>query len=190
MTETSGTPRRQIVLLAGLLVTLMALGVWALMPALSGSGSPGAPVAPVTPAGPAKPATRPLVDVKLEKLTAESLEPTEGGRNPFRMGPATPSSAADGAPKPTTPTTAPPVNTGPPLPPPAPPIPFRFIGVLTGPPDVGKIAVLTDGKVVVHGKENGLIEGRYRIVKIGDDSIQIEHADGQGRQTIRLSVTP
>ena len=80
--------------------------------------------------------------------------------------------------------------TGPPPPPPIPPIPFRFIGILTGPPGVGKIAVLTDGKIVLHGKEGAEIEGRYRIVKIGEESIQMEHTDGQGRQTIRLSSTP
>ena len=32
-----------------------------------------------------------------------------------------------------------------------------------------------------------MIEGRYRIVQIGEESMQIEHLDGRGRQTIRLS---
>jgi hypothetical protein len=50
--------------------------------------------------------------------------------------------------------------------------------------------VLSDGKVVVHGKEGAEIEGRYRIVKIGEESLQIEHVDGRGRQTIRLSGSP
>ena len=43
-----------------------------------------------------------------------------------------------------------------------------------------------DGKTVVHGRVNETIEGRYRIVQIGEESLQIEHADGRGRQTIRL----
>ena len=43
---------------------------------------------------------------------------------------------------------------GPPPPPPLPPIPYRFIGVLSGVPGQGRIAVLTDGRSVVHGRVN------------------------------------
>ena len=79
---------------------------------------------------------------------------------------------------------------GPPRPPPPPPIPYRFIGVLTGVPGQGRIAVLTDGRSVVHGRVNDIIEGRYRIVQvIGEESLQIEHYDGRGRQTIRSAGT-
>ena len=46
--------------------------------------------------------------------------------------------------------------------------------------------MLVGREVVVHGKEGAEIEGRYRIVKIGDESVQIEHSDGRGRQTIRF----
>jgi hypothetical protein len=73
----------------------------------------------------------------------------------------------------------------PPQPPPVPPIPYRFIGVLSG-AGPGRIAVLTDGKTVVHGRVGQEVEGRYRIVHIGEESIQIEHIDGRGRQTLRL----
>jgi hypothetical protein len=187
-TPTTGTPRRQIVLLAALLATLGALIVWALMPSLSGSGSGRAPAPPAA-SGEKRPAAAPLTDVKLEKLTAGAQEPNEGGRNPFRMGAAPRPPASDGPPRPAGPV-APPVDPGPPPPPPVPPIPFRFIGILTGPAGVGRIAVLSDGKVVVHGKEGAEIEGRYRIVKIGEESLQIEHVDGRGRQTIRLSGSP
>ena len=87
-------------------------------------------------------------------------------------------------PKPVMPVVVAPV--GPPPTPPPPPIPYRFIGVLTGVPGQGRIAVLTDGRSVVHGRVNDVIEGRYRIVQIGEESLQIEHYDGRGRQTIRL----
>jgi hypothetical protein len=106
------------------------------------------------------------------------------------MGAATPPPASEGTvaargpAKPVTP--LPPVPVGPPQPPPPPPIPYRFIGVLSGVPGQGRIAVLTDGRTVVHGTVNAMIEGRYRIVQIGEESLQIEHADGRGRQTIRL----
>ena len=72
------------------------------------------------------------------------------------------------------------------MPPPPPPISYKFIGTLTQ-GDTGRIAVLSDGKFVYHGREGDIIEGRYRVVKIGEESIQMEYVDGRGRQTIRLS---
>ena len=75
---------------------------------------------------------------------------------------------------------------GPPVAPPPAPISLKFIGILTE-TTAGRMAVLSDGKFVYHGREGDIIEGRYRIVKIGEESIQLEYADGRGRQTIRLS---
>jgi hypothetical protein len=66
------------------------------------------------------------------------------------------------------------------------PIPLKFIGVVES-PEAGRIAALSDGTFVYHGREGDVIEGRYRIVKIGVESIVIEHVDGGGRQTIRLT---
>ena len=39
----------------------------------------------------------------------------------------------------------------------------------------------------MHGKEGDIIDGRYRILKIGTESIEIAYLDGRGRQTIRLT---
>jgi hypothetical protein len=75
----------------------------------------------------------------------------------------------------------------PPPPPPPPPIPYRFIGIVAGAEGIGRIAVLSDGKVVVHGREGDIIEGRFKLMKIGEESVQMEYIDGRGRQTIRLS---
>ncbi len=51
-----------------------------------------------------------------------------------------------------------------------------------------KVAVLTDGRgAPFYGKEGDVVEGRYRILKIGVESIDIAYADGRGRQTIRLT---
>ena len=69
---------------------------------------------------------------------------------------------------------------------PPPPIPLKFIGTINA-PGVGAIAALSDGKFVYHGREGDIIEGRYRIIKIGVESIVMEHVDGRGRQTIRLT---
>ena len=74
-----------------------------------------------------------------------------------------------------------------PLPPPGPPpITVKFIGVVSR-RDVGKVAVLSDGKNVYYGREGEIVDGRWRIVSIGEESLQIEHADGRGRQTVRLT---
>jgi hypothetical protein len=81
---------------------------------------------------------------------------------------------------------APPVPTGPP---PPPPILLRFIGVIDLPSPEGRMAILSDGRggPPVPGKQGDIIEGRYRLLRVGADSIEMEYLDGRGRQTIRLS---
>ena len=64
---------------------------------------------------------------------------------------------------------------------------LKFVGVVRAPESAGLVAVLSDGDDVYHGRVNEIIEGRYRIVAIGATSIEIEHLQGGGRQTIRLS---
>jgi hypothetical protein len=140
-------------------------------------------------AGPPDPAT---LDVRLDRLGQERREPEEAGRDPFRFRPAPP---------PPPPPPPPPVNAGgipgagtggssepgqPPPPPPPPPITLKFIGVVTREAKA-KVAVLSDGKFVFQGREGDIIEGRYRVVRIGEESVQMEYVDGRGRQTIRLS---
>ena len=71
-------------------------------------------------------------------------------------------------------------------PPPAATIPLKLIGVLERANGV-KWAVLTDGKGPMYGKDGDIIDGRYMIVKIGTESIEMTHADGRGRQVIRLT---
>ena len=181
--------RRRWIQLGALGVVLVAVVYFVLMPALATTVVPTRPFAAAGPGGrAAKPAPRPI-DVRLDALgKAAAAEDPEGARrNPFRMGAATPPPAPEGTmaartpPKPVAPVVLAPVG-----PPPPPPIPYRFIGVLSGVPGQGRIAVLTDGRSVVHGRVNDIIEGRYRIVQIGEESLQIEHYDGRGRQTIRL----
>jgi hypothetical protein len=75
-----------------------------------------------------------------------------------------------------------------PGPPPLPPIPFKFIGLVEGATGTRRIAVLSDSKgLVVHGSEGTIIDGRFRILSIGSESIDIAYADGRGRQTLRLT---
>lgn len=125
--------------------------------------------------------------VQIDVLHADRPVPRDGDRNLFKFKPRyvpPPPAAAR--------TAAPPVALPPPGPPPAPaaaPIPLKFIGVIESPGAV-KMAVLSDGRgAPVYGKEGDAVLGQYRITRIGAESIEIEHVDGRGRQTIRLSGT-
>jgi hypothetical protein len=179
---TERSRRRQLVILGGLLVLLIAVLVYNLNgsePAATGStaSNPQRNRAP----GQAQLTPAEELEIRLELLTEEKPEPQDASRNPFRFRPPPPPPApkADVPPVPVEPQ-------GPPPPPPLPPIALKFIGVVES-PRAGKIAALSDGKNVFYGKEGDLIEGRYKIVRIGAESIVMEYHDGQGRQTIRLS---
>ncbi|HUE90388.1 MAG TPA: hypothetical protein VMO26_30250 [Vicinamibacterales bacterium] len=143
-------------------------------PARAGA-QPDAPVAPA--------------DVKLEALATVRDEPTDLGRNPFRFQarpvatpevrrlPGIPDDQVD----------APPVAKVPAGPPPPPPIALKFIGLVQK-ADGTKFAVLSDGKgPPISGREGEEIEGRYKILKIGTESIEIAYIDGRGRRTIPLT---
>jgi hypothetical protein len=75
----------------------------------------------------------------------------------------------------------------PPPPPPPPPIPLKFIGIVQAPSQ--KLAVLSDATThdVFYGREGDIVDGRFRILRIGVESIEMAYADGRGRQSIRLS---
>jgi len=133
-----------------------------------------------TPAGPAD-------AVKLDALRALREDPGEAGRNPFRYQPKAPPPSPARVTTPImseTPRPGPSVPTGPP---PPPPIPLKLQGVLERANGV-KWAVLSDGKSApMYGKDGDIIDGKYLILKIGTESIEMSHADGRGRQVIRLN---
>ena len=126
--------------------------------------------------------------VNMPSLSTARPEPEGGARNPFRFRPAAPPPSAEPARRPQAPegiagSTMP---TQPAGPPPLPPITLRFIGVVEQSARL-KLAVLSDGRNVFYGKEGDTIEGRYRIERIGPESIDMAYLDGRGRQTLRLS---
>jgi hypothetical protein len=170
-------------------VVLIGVVYFVLWPTLYPAVVAPAPAVPVAGAKPGQKPTGKPTDVRLDALgKAVDLNESGAHRNPFRMGAATPpppdpSKVPPAPPKPAMPIAQ--VPTTPPVPQ-LPPIPYRFIGILSGAPGKGKIAVLTDGRTIVHGQVNEEIEGRYRIVQIGEESLQIEYRDGRGRQTLRL----
>ena len=126
-------------------------------------------------------------DVHLKALEEEWPKPGEVERNLFRFKPKPappPSAPVERVP---TVATAP---VGPPPPPPVPPIALKFITLIERPDRGGeKIALLSDGRggPSIFGKEGDVIEGRYKIVRIGTESIEVAYLDGHGRQTIRLT---
>jgi hypothetical protein len=123
-------------------------------------------------------------DVRLSQLSVDRPKPGGPDRNLFRFKtkarslPPAPASAGprSGA------VVAPVAPAGPP------PITLKFIGIVERREKSERIAVLRDTVGhVFYGGEGEVVEGRYRIVRIGAESIELAYLDGQGRQTIRLT---
>jgi hypothetical protein len=127
------------------------------------------------------------LNVRLEALEAPRPERGSVARNPFRFQPTAPPAPPPDAYRP--PTVAP----GPTLPPqPAgpPPIPLKFMGVVEMPNGV-KMAALSDCKAsTFNALEGAIVDGQYRVVKIGIESLVIEYVSGKGRTTLRREGCP
>jgi hypothetical protein len=181
MTEKS---RRQGILFGVLVVVLIGVLVWT----TGGEDPASSPAAPSNPARRtnAGDADTDVTGLRLEALKAEREQLQEAERNPFRFRPKPPPPPPPVArPLPRPEVVAAPVPTGPP---PPPPIPLRFIGFVDAAGPTGRVGILSDGKGnVFQGKEGDIIEGRYRVLRVGTDSAELVYLDGRGRQTIRLS---
>jgi hypothetical protein len=188
-TETSATPSKRprpiLLVLLGVLVAaflFMQLG--------GGSTGPGAPASnPARAQQQAAAGERAMdpsqLDVHLEALSETPPEPGESERNPFRF---QPKAAPPAAPAPPSTAINPPVEvpTGPPPPPAPPPITVKFVGTLETQDGVQR-AALTEcsvGHQTTWVKEGETIFGQYRLVKIGLESVVVEHIDGRGRTTL------
>jgi hypothetical protein len=129
--------------------------------------------------------------VQIDTLDRASDDPPESRRNLFRFGAAKPAPSETGTPPAFTPVTpaGPDIGAKPVDATAAAPIPLKFLGTLEKSSDGVKLAVLSlnDGRAPMYGREGDIIDGRYRIVKIGAESIEMTHLDGRGRQAIRLS---
>jgi hypothetical protein len=173
---------------AALVAIVAAIGVVFWLRSDTPAEAPAAPSNRVTgtTGQPRTAAQMPVADVKLELLQAQREEVPEGDRNPFRFRPKAPPPAP-----PRPPVVERPVVTAPPLPqgpPPPPPIPLKFIGLLSAPTQAGRIAIMADGRGnTFQAREGDIIEGRYRLLRIGADSAELAYPDGRGRQVIRLS---
>jgi hypothetical protein len=180
--------RRQVWLLAIVSVALIGVLWWRLSPEPVTGPPPTARPAQAVAArrGSAASAGTSVEAVHLDALPVSRAKPDEGTRDPFRFNapaplPPTPVTTVAG-PSGTSGSMSPlaPAAVGPP------PMLLKFIGILKQ-TSASPIAVLTDGKDVFYGREGETIEGRYRIERIGVESVEMAWADGQGHQVIRLS---
>jgi len=84
----------------------------------------------------------------------------------------------------------PPAVFGPPRPagpPPRPQIPLKFFGLVVT-TEGTRVASFVDARGnVMTGTEGDIIEGRYRVLRVGTESVELAYLDGGGRQTIRHS---
>jgi hypothetical protein len=180
------TRGRQLAVVGGLGVVLAGVLIFrADEPPAEAPQAPASAVSGTAGAGPPAGQTA-VADVRLEMLNPQREDQPETTRNPFRFQPK--------APPPSPPRAAAPVRPQPVLPqapqgpPPPPPIPLRMIGLLDAPTQAGRVAILSDGRGnVFNGREGDIIEGRYRVLRIGPDNAELAYVDGRGRQVIRLS---
>ena len=174
--------RRRLAIAGAVILVVAVVGWWQTRPAPT-SVAAAAPAR--TPRATVEPVLAQVKPLRLDVLAANRGEPSGTERNPFRFQPkvvAPPPRPVAPPPEVTRPA-APAVPAGPP---PAPPIPLKFIALVERASGV-KWAVLSDGKVTMYGKDGDTIDGRYRIVKIGTESVEITYLDGRGRQVIRLT---
>lgn len=88
------------------------------------------------------------------------------------------------------PVTAPPppaAPAGPPPAPQAPPMTFKYYGFKVSKKDGRKQAFLLDGDDIIIAGENEVVKkGRYRVVRIGVNSIEVEDTQFRSTQTLKL----
>jgi hypothetical protein len=172
-----------------LLLVLLAIAVVAFF-VIRTDAPPGAPGPPAGPgSGPLPGADATIdpsaLDVHLESLAEARPAPSAAARNPFRFETRAP---------------APPDVGRPPFQelgargnglPPAPmsaatrPITVRFIGLLEHRGETFAIfADCTAGRRTSYARAGEIVDGSYRLIRIGTESVVIEHLDGTGRTTL------
>jgi hypothetical protein len=150
------------------------------------TGAPGALEA--QPAAPRPRAAAPghIPAVALASLDRAQPEPADTGRNPFNFEAAGPKGGPGqrpGGPAAPPPAAVPAVPQAPPGPP---PIQLKFIGIAKQ--GQGRLyAVLRDDRGVYYGADGDVVEGRYRIIRVSADMVEVSYIDGRGRVTIPLS---
>jgi len=122
------------------------------------------------------------------KFAALSGEPADADavRNPFAFGMRPPPPAPprlELPPPPVLPPPPPPAPVGPP------PIGLKLLGVFIHPTDKRTMVTLKDpaGSMIFQAFEGDIVDGRYRVVKVGLQSVVVSYVDGSGQRTIGLT---
>ena len=134
--------------------------------------------------------------IRLDLLTkVQAVELGAPGRNLFDFAaaplPAVPKIETKiAASHPVAPPTEPVVQPGPPPAPSAPKMTFKYYGFKVSTSDGHKAAFLLDGEDILVAGENDTIKRRYKVVKIGVNSITIEDTQFKSTQTLTLQEGP
>ena len=78
----------------------------------------------------------------------------------------------------------------PPPPPPPPPIPLKFYGYITPASAGGKRAFFLEGEDIHVVTEGDIVKRRYKIVRIGINSVVVEDTEFKNQQTLPLEEQP
>jgi len=187
-----GAENRKKLVAAMVLMVLAALSLYTLLSRPSATAVPAAAAANAQ-RQPARGGTRgaPAPDRNLDPtLHLGLLRASEGvkyegnGRNIFRA------HADEPLPKPI----VPPLKKdqqeaqkGPPQPPPPPPINLKFYGFANKPGDPSKKVFLSEGDNIFIASEGDVVNRRYKVVRIGQSSVEIQDLLNNNTQTIPLS---
>jgi hypothetical protein len=118
--------------------------------------------------------------LRLAMLRAsEDIKYTGRGRNIFQAQIDIPKVVAS-------PVKQPQVQLPPPGPPPPPPIPLKFFGFANKPGETKRI-FLSQGEDVFIAGEGDIVNRRYKVVRIGPSSVEIEDVLNNNRQSIPLT---
>ncbi len=144
--------------------------------------------------------------LRLETLAKlQTVTMTGAGRNLFEFGAAPPPAAPKLDPAKPEPKIIPKRRMGPELPPPppapvakveppkpqAPPIPLKFYGYVSGTKGgVAKRGFFLDGEEIQIAREGDVIKSRYKVIRFGLSSVEMEDTQFSQRQTLRLEEAP
>jgi len=170
--------RRQLLMLAVMAIVLTGSLWYTLRPAGSTPSSSNVARPAAAPAG----ALAAPAPVKLEALN-EAAADAAVGRNPFGFGvkpaPPPPPSVRSFTPPPAAPP-PPPQPTGPP------PIALKLIGMTQLATQTMVTLKEPTSGALFNGVEGDVLDGRFRIVKVGVQSVILSYVDGTGTRTIPL----
>jgi hypothetical protein len=142
-------------------------------------------VIPAIRAARSEPLPPPIPRIELARLSAERPDSGAGKRDLFRFGSARGAEDEDEVPEVSVPVqTPPPVHE--PVAPPTPSVPplnLKYLGSVENRAGVKVAVLLTDRKEVLTGQAGETVANRYRISRIGLESVDLEDvASGQSRR--------